>query len=92
MIYNMPPWSGKYFWVNFDFSETCWKTLPYPQDAELLNLTENLGFCKDRFSGFAYTMISAVAEETRLYLFNANKLISSNFVLLAIEKGVSHCD
>ena len=29
MIY-MPPWLGKYFWVNFDFSETCWKTLLYP--------------------------------------------------------------
>ena len=28
MIY-MPPWLGKYSWVNFDFSETCWKTLLY---------------------------------------------------------------
>ena len=26
MIY-MPPWLGKYFWVNFDFSEKCWKFL-----------------------------------------------------------------
>ena len=30
MIY-MPPRLGKHLWVNFDFSETCWKTLLYPQ-------------------------------------------------------------
>ena len=29
MIY-IPPWLKKMFWVNFDFSETCWKTLLYP--------------------------------------------------------------
>ena len=45
----------------------------YPQpstyDVELINLAENVVFCKGRFSRFACTMkalISAVAEETRL--------------------------
>ena len=29
-IIYMPPLLGKHFWVNFDFSETCCKTLLYP--------------------------------------------------------------
>ena len=37
-------------------------------------------------------LISAVTEETRLYLFNAYKLFSFNFVLLVIEKDVSYLD
>ena len=35
-------------------------------------------------------LISLVTEETRLYLFNAYELFSFNFVLLVIEKDVSH--
>ena len=60
----------------------------------MLNLAENLVFFKGRFSRFAYTMIetliSAVAEETRLYLFNANEPFNFNLVLMVIEKDVSH--
>ena len=58
----------------------------YPQtstlDAELLNFTEDLVFCKGGFSSFAYTMNRniTVTEETRLYPFN------SNFVLLVNKK------
>ena len=37
-------------------------------------------------------LISVVTEETRLYLFNAYELFSFNFVLLVIEKDVSHPD
>ena len=37
-------------------------------------------------------LISAVTEETRLYLFHAYELSSCNFVLLVIEKDVSHRD
>ena len=35
------------------------------------------------------TLISAVAEETRLYL-NENEALNFNFVLLVIEKEISH--
>ena len=34
--------------------------------------------------------ISVVTEETRPYLFNAYELFSFNFVLLVIEKDISH--
>ena len=65
-------------------------------DPELLNLAENLVFCKGRFSRFTYTMsnnvVSAAADETRLYLFNANEPFNFNFVLMVIEKDVSHHD
>ena len=72
----------------------------YPQTStlgsELLNLAENLVFCKGRFSRFTYTMsnnvVSAAADETRLYLFNANEPFNFNFVLMVIEKDVSHHD
>ena len=37
MIYTLP-WLGKYFWMNFDFSETCWKTLLYPKRSLFWNL------------------------------------------------------
>ena len=37
-------------------------------------------------------LISVVTEETRLYLFNAYEPVSFNFVLLVIEKDVSHYD
>ena len=30
-IIHMTPWLRKYLWVNFDFSETYWKALPYPE-------------------------------------------------------------
>ena len=64
----------------------------YPQtsalDAELLNFTEDLVFCKGGFSSFAYTMNRniTVTEETRLYLFNAYEPFNSNFVLLVNKK------
>ena len=35
-------------------------------------------------------LISAITEETRLYLFSLYELFNFNFVLLIIEKGVSH--
>ena len=35
---------------------------------------------------------SVVTEETKLYLFNAYELFSLNFVLLVIEKDISHHD
>ena len=35
------------------------------------------------------TLILAVTEESRLYLFNEHKPLSFNFVLLVIEKDVS---
>ena len=34
----------------------------------------------------------AVTEETRLYLFNTYEQFNFNFVLLVIEKDVSHHD
>ena len=37
-------------------------------------------------------LISVVTEKTRLYLFNAYEMFRFNFVLLVIEKGVSHPD
>ena len=64
----------------------------YPQtsalDAELLNFTEDLVFCKGGFSSFAYTMNRniTVTEETRLYLFNAYEPFNSDFVLLVNKK------
>ena len=64
----------------------------YPQtsalDAELLNFTEDLVFCKGGFSSFAYTMNRniTVTEETKLYLFNAYEPFNSNFVLLVNKK------
>ena len=30
-IIHMTPWLRKYLWVNFDFSETYWKALLYPE-------------------------------------------------------------
>ena len=74
--------------VNFD------KSLYPPtftEDPELPNLVENLVFCKDRSSCFACTMktlISAVAEESRLDIFNKHQPFNFNFVLLFIEKDV----
>ena len=38
------------------------------------------------------TLISEVAEETRLYLFNKNESLNFNFVMMVIEKDVSHHD
>ena len=35
-------------------------------------------------------LISTVTEETKLYLFNTYEQLNFNFVLLVIEKGVSH--
>ena len=37
-------------------------------------------------------LISAAAEETGLYLFNANETFNFNFVLMVIEKDISHHD
>ena len=37
-------------------------------------------------------LISVVTEKTRLYLFNAYEMFRFNFVLLVIEKEVSHPD
>ena len=37
-------------------------------------------------------LISAVVEETRLYLFNANEPFNINFVLMVIEKDASRHD
>ena len=37
-------------------------------------------------------LISAVTEETRLYLFNAYEMFHFNFALLIIKKDVSHHD
>ena len=66
------------------------KTSLYPQtstyNAKLLYLTGNLVFCKGWFSRFA----SAVTEETRRYLFNAYEPFNFDFVLMVIEKYVSH--
>ena len=38
------------------------------------------------------TLISAVNEETRLYLFIAYEPFNFNFVILVIQKDVSHHD
>ena len=38
------------------------------------------------------TLISVLTEETKLYLFNAYEPFNCNFVLLVIEKDVSHHD
>ena len=35
-------------------------------------------------------LISVATEETRSYLFNAYELFSFHFVLLVIEKDISH--
>ena len=37
-------------------------------------------------------LMSVVTEEARHYLFKAYELLSFNFVLLVIEKDVSHPD
>ena len=37
-------------------------------------------------------LISVVTEETKLYLLNAYEPFSFNFVLLVVEKDVSHHD
>ena len=37
-------------------------------------------------------LISAAAEETEPYLFNANETFNFNFVLMVIEKDISHHD
>ena len=71
------------------FCKVNFKTSLYPQtstqEAELLNLGGNLVFCKGQFSRFTYTMIetliSAVTEETRRYLFNAYEPFNFDFVL-----------
>ena len=63
------------------------RTLAY--DSELPNLVENLVLCKNRSSWFACTMktlISAVAEESRLDIFNEYEPFNFNFVLLFLKK------
>ena len=60
----------------------------YPQtstlDSELLNLALHIPWIK--------TLISTVAKETRLYLFNANEPFNFDFLLMVIQKDVSHDD
>ena len=48
MIY-MPQRVGKYYWVKFDFSETCWKTLLYPKRKKKVNKRNVIS--KSRLSG-----------------------------------------
>ena len=52
-------------------------------------MVENVVLCKDRSSWFAGTMktlISAVAEESRLDIFNEYEPLNFNFVLLFLKK------
>ena len=67
----------------------------FTEDSELPNLVDNLVFCKDRSLCFACTMktlISAVAEGSRFDIFKEYEPFNFNFVLLFIEKDVSHHD
>ena len=83
-----------YFLCKINFNKSLYpRTFTY--DAEPPNLVESLVFCKDGSSCFACTMktlISTVAEESRLYIFNKYKPFNFNFVLLFIEKDVSNHD
>ena len=59
----------------------------YTQDAELLNLVENLVVFKGWFSRFAYAMNKNVDTSV-----NAYEPFNLNLVFLGIEKDVSHHD